>query len=74
MLLIPPDRTDGAGEPKIFLKIILPNSIPLIATIAVLTFKSQWDYLLWPLMVAQSEEMKTIPLYIGTVHRRKVYR
>ena len=57
-------RIDGASEPMIFLKIILPNSIPALATLAVLTFKSQWDNLLWPLLVAQSEEMKTIPLYI----------
>ena len=57
-------RIDGAGEPMIFLRIILPNSIPALATLAVLTFKSQWDNLLWPLLVAQSEEMKTIPLYI----------
>lgn len=57
-------RIDGASEPKIFGKIILPNSIPALATLAVLTFKSQWDNLLWPLLVAQSEEMKTIPLYI----------
>jgi len=57
-------RIDGASELMIFRKIILPNSIPAIATLAVLTFKSQWDNLLWPLLVAQSEEMKTIPLYI----------
>ena len=38
--------------------------MPALATLAVLTFKSQWDSLLWPLLVAQSEEMKTIPLYI----------
>jgi multiple sugar transport system permease protein len=57
-------RIDGASELKIFGKIILPNSIPALATLAVLTFKSQWDNLLWPLLVAQSEEMKTIPLYI----------
>ena len=57
-------RIDGASEPLIFTKIILPNSVPAIATLAVLTFKSQWDNLLWPLLVAQSEEMKTIPLYI----------
>jgi multiple sugar transport system permease protein len=57
-------RIDGASEPNIFGKIILPNSIPALATLAVLTFKSQWDNLLWPLLVAQSEEMKTIPLYI----------
>jgi multiple sugar transport system permease protein len=57
-------RIDGASELMIFRKIILPNSVPAIATLAVLTFKSQWDNLLWPLLVAQSEEMKTIPLYI----------
>jgi multiple sugar transport system permease protein len=57
-------RIDGASELMIFSKIILPNSIPAIATLAVLTFKSQWDNLLWPLLVAQNEEMKTIPLYI----------
>ncbi len=57
-------RIDGASEPKIFWKIILPNSGPAIATLAILTFRSQWDNLLWPLLIAQSDEMKTIPLYI----------
>jgi multiple sugar transport system permease protein len=57
-------RIDGASEPEIFRRIILPNSVPALATLAVLTFKGQWDNLLWPLLVAQSEEMKTIPLYI----------
>jgi multiple sugar transport system permease protein len=57
-------RIDGATEPQIFARIILPNSVPALATLAVLTFKGQWDNLLWPLLVAQSEEMKTIPLYI----------
>lgn len=57
-------RIDGAGEFKIFWQIVLPNSKPVIATLAVLTFRTQWDNLLWPLMVIQSEEMKTIPLYI----------
>lgn len=57
-------RIDGASEMMIFRTIILPNSIPAIATLAVLTFKAQWDSLLWPLLVVQSEEMKTIPQYI----------
>lgn len=57
-------RIDGAGELKIFWQIVLPNCKPVIATLAVLTFRTQWDNLLWPLMVIQSEEMKTIPLYI----------
>lgn len=57
-------RIDGAGEPAIFTRIILPNSGPAIATLAILTFRSQWDNLLWPLLVIQRETMKTIPLYI----------
>ncbi|MCK4543085.1 MAG: carbohydrate ABC transporter permease, partial [Spirochaetales bacterium] len=57
-------RIDGAGEIRIFVDVVLPNSKPVIATLAILTFRSQWDNLLWPLLVAQSEKMKTIPLYI----------
>ncbi|MCM1321384.1 MAG: carbohydrate ABC transporter permease [Bacteroides sp.] len=57
-------RIDGAGEPGIFFRIIFPNCGPAIATIAVLTFRQQWDSLLWPLLIAQNERMKTIPAYI----------
>ncbi len=57
-------RIDGTSEPGIFLKIVFPNCGPAIATLAVLTFRQQWDNLLWPLLVAQSERMKTIPAYI----------
>ncbi|UYO99257.1 carbohydrate ABC transporter permease [Oceanotoga sp. DSM 15011] len=57
-------RIDGANEFKIFWKIVFPNSLPVIATLGILTFRAQWDNMLWPLLVIQSEEMKTIPLYI----------
>ena len=57
-------RIDGMNEPSIYLKIIMPNATPVIATVAVLTFRQQWDTLLWPLLVTQREEMKTIPAYI----------
>ena len=57
-------RIDGASEPRIFARIVLPSSGPAIATLAILAFRSQWDSLLWPLLVIQSDEMKTIPLYI----------
>ncbi|MDY0093740.1 MAG: carbohydrate ABC transporter permease [Candidatus Vecturithrix sp.] len=57
-------RIDGASELRIFWSVVAPNSVPAIATLAILTFRSQWDNLLWPLLIAQSEKMKTIPLYI----------
>jgi len=57
-------RIDGASEFGIYLRIILPNSTPALATLAVLTFRSQWDNLIWPLLIVQSPEKRTIPLYI----------
>lgn len=57
-------RIDGSGELSIFWRIILPNSTPAVAALAILTFRTQWDNLLWPLLISQSEEMKTIPLYV----------
>ncbi|MCK5198023.1 MAG: carbohydrate ABC transporter permease, partial [Spirochaetales bacterium] len=57
-------RIDGAGEIRIFFNIVLPNIKPAIATLAILTFRTQWDNLIWPLLIAQSEKMKTVPLYI----------
>ncbi|MBN2658546.1 MAG: carbohydrate ABC transporter permease [Spirochaetales bacterium] len=57
-------RIDGMGEMRIFWSIIFPNSGPTIATLSILAFRAQWDNLLWPLLVVQSEKMKTIPLYI----------
>lgn len=57
-------RIDGASEPRIFTQIILPTAKPAIATLGIMSFRSQWDSLLWPLLIIQSEKMKTIPLYI----------
>jgi multiple sugar transport system permease protein len=57
-------RVDGMGELSIYRRILLPNAGPAIATLSILTFRSQWDSLMWPLLVTQSERMKTLPLYI----------
>jgi len=58
-------RIDGANEFMIFWKIALPNSKPAVAALSVLTFRAQWDNLIWPLLIIQSPEKKTIPLYIS---------
>jgi len=65
-------RVDGMGEFGIFWKIVFPNCKPVIATLSILTFRSQWDSLLWPLLVIQTEKMKTIPLYITKFSEEKM--
>lgn len=59
-------RVDGMGEFGIYAKIVLPNCMPVIATLSILSFRSQWDNLLWPLLVSQKDSMKTIPQYISS--------
>lgn len=64
--LLDASRIDGASELGIFFRIVLPNMLPVMAVLAVLTFEQQWDNLIWPLLVVQSPEMKTMPLYVVT--------
>jgi multiple sugar transport system permease protein len=65
-------RVDGLSEPGIFARIVFPNCAPVIATLSILSFRGQWDNLLWPLLVIQSEKMKTIPLYISKFSEEKM--
>ena len=58
-------RVDGLREFGIFLRIVLPNATPVIATLGILSFRNQWDNLLWPMLCAQAERLKTLPLYIA---------
>jgi multiple sugar transport system permease protein len=65
-------RIDGATEPGILARIVLVNSGPALASLAILTFRQQWDNLLWPLMVAQDKRLKTIPTYIVSFAEEKL--
>ncbi len=53
-------RIDGAGDVRIFLQLIIPLSRPAIATLAVLSFLSNWNDFLWPVYVLLSPENLTL--------------
>jgi multiple sugar transport system permease protein len=58
-------RVDGAGEYYIFFRIILPLCGAPLATLGILTFLGSWNSFLWPLVVASTEEMYTLPVAIA---------
>lgn len=58
-------RVDGAGEYAIFFRIVLPLCGPALATLGVLTFLAQWNSFLWPLVVASTEDMYTLPVALA---------
>ena len=59
---------DGASVPGAFLRVVVPNSRPVFATVAILTFLMQWGAFLWPLMVTASEDVRPLPLAVATFH------
>jgi multiple sugar transport system permease protein len=52
---------DGANRFQIFTRIILPLSRPALATLAVLSFLTNWNDFLWPVYVLFSPEVLTLP-------------
>jgi multiple sugar transport system permease protein len=52
---------DGASRFQIFLRIILPLSKAPLATLAVLSFLTNWNDFLWPVYVLFSPESLTLP-------------
>ncbi|MET0715768.1 MAG: carbohydrate ABC transporter permease [Mycetocola sp.] len=63
--LIEAANLDGAGELRIFTRIVLPLSGPPLATLAILTFLGQWNNFLWPLVIAQTEDKYTLPVALA---------
>ena len=61
-------RIDGAGAWRIFFVIIMPNAKPVFATVAILTFLTQWGSFLWPMMVTYSEAVRPLPLGIASFY------
>lgn len=63
--LLDAGRVDGAGELRIFFRIILPLCGPALATLGILTFLGNWNSFLWPLVVAQNESSYTLPVALA---------
>lgn len=68
-LTIPTDleeaaRIDGAGHWTIYSRIILPLARPALAAVVIFAFLGAWNNFLWPLVVVDSESLKTLPLGI----------
>jgi multiple sugar transport system permease protein len=63
--LIEAARIDGAGEWRIFARVIMPLCGPPLATLGILTFLHSWNNFLWPLVVAQSEDKYTLPVALA---------
>jgi multiple sugar transport system permease protein len=55
-------RIDGASSLRIWWNILLPNTKPALAALAIFIFLGTWNDFLWPLVVTNTEAMRTLPV------------
>lgn len=53
-------RIDGCSRFGTYLRIIMPLSKPALASLAVFSFVGQWNSFFWPLIVTNTDKMKTL--------------
>jgi len=58
-------RMDGARELYIFFRIVMPTMKSTYAAGAIYAFMTSWNSYLWPLVVLQTENKKTITLLLS---------
>lgn len=53
-------RLEGASEWQVFIHIALPLAKPVLLVLGVFTFMGAWTDFLWPLLMTNSQELRTL--------------
>src|SRR5579871_1394339 len=56
---------DGCGSFGVYWQIILPLARPGLAALGILSFVAAWNQFIWPLIVTNSDQMRTMVVGIG---------
>lgn len=59
-------RVDGLSHWGVFWRVVMPNSGTIMAALAVITFIANWNAFLWPLIIAQDQNMWTVQVTLST--------
>jgi len=57
-------RIDGASEWQIYWQVVLPQLGAPLATLGILGFMQNWNAYLWPMIVLQKIEVRTLPIIL----------
>ncbi|SNS44339.1 carbohydrate ABC transporter membrane protein 2, CUT1 family [Anaerovirgula multivorans] len=58
-------RLDNASEWKIMWKIMMPMARPVLITFALFSFISQWNSYFWPLVMTNTQSLRTLPIGVA---------
>lgn len=59
-------KIDGCNKLGIYRHVIIPLSKPALATLATMTFVGSWNNFMWPLIMINSMEKKTLPIGLAS--------
>lgn len=59
-------RVDGLGYFGLFWRILLPNSLPILVALGVISFIGSWNSFLWPLVIGQDQSSWTVQVVLST--------
>lgn len=63
-------RLDGCGRVRTFTRVLLPLSTASLATLAIFAMLFAWNDFLWPLLVTNSDEMRTVQIGLAAFQGR----
>ncbi len=55
-------RIDGAGDWRIFFRVVLPMARPALAVVGIYLFVASWNQFLFPFLFVDSDSMRTLPV------------
>jgi sn-glycerol 3-phosphate transport system permease protein len=58
-------KVDGAGHLRTLFSVVLPLALPAVVTMALLSVVAKWNEFLWPLIVTNTKEMRTLPIGVS---------
>jgi multiple sugar transport system permease protein len=59
-------RLDGNSYFGVYWKLLLPNSLGIMAALGVLSFIASWNAFLWPVIVGQSADTRTVQVVLSS--------
>jgi multiple sugar transport system permease protein len=63
-------RIDGAGYFRVYWSIVLPLSRPILASLAILFFFSNWNSFLWPLTITTNQDLWMVQVAIASFRQQ----
>ncbi|MDR7273226.1 carbohydrate ABC transporter permease [Catenuloplanes atrovinosus] len=66
-------RVDGAGEFRIWWRVVMPLMRPALAAMAIFVVLAEWNNFLWPLIIVQDDTMANVPVALSRLNASNAF-